>query len=93
MIKPQEATAAAKGALQALAKSGASDAADTIRQHLAAPALAHFSVSRLSVVSSRREIGKSNAALALYIGQTSNLLLSAWGFLFTYISRVPMAKT
>lgn len=51
MIKPQEVTTAARGALQALAKSGASDAAETIRQHLAAPALAHFS----DVVAARAE--------------------------------------
>lgn len=44
MVRPQEASTALRTTLQAFAKSGTPEAADTIRQHLASPALAHFSV-------------------------------------------------
>lgn len=46
-MRPQEVTRGLKVSLEALAKAGRAEAATSIREHLASPALAHFSVSEL----------------------------------------------
>lgn len=66
MARPQEAAKAAKSGLQALAKSGNPEAADHIRQHLASPALAHFSVRTPDYISQALTIFHFGEWLALY---------------------------